>query len=143
MPIAGRCHCGNIRFELDWTPEPAEIPARACDCSFCRRHGAVWTACPTASLRITIAESSRTSRYAFDTRTADFLVCSHCGIVPAVTSRIDGRLYAVVNVNTLENVESLRLRHASVSLEGENENERLDRRKHNWIGYVVCTHDDG
>ena len=36
MLLKGSCHCGNIRFELDWQPEPAEIPAHACTCSFCR-----------------------------------------------------------------------------------------------------------
>ena len=142
MPIVGSCHCGNIRFELHWTPEPDVIPARACACSFCRRHGAAWTASPSASLRIGIADPAQVSRYAFDTGTADFLVCSHCGIVPAVVSRIDGHLYAVVNVNTFENVEPSRLRHAPVSLAGESEDERLDRRKRNWIGNVVCDHGD-
>jgi hypothetical protein len=43
MLISGRCHCGNISFALDWQPEPSEIPARACTCSFCAKHGGVWT----------------------------------------------------------------------------------------------------
>jgi hypothetical protein len=50
MLISGRCHCGNISFALDWRPEPSEIPARACTCSFCAKHGGVWTSCPTGSL---------------------------------------------------------------------------------------------
>jgi len=43
MIIRGGCHCGNIAFELGWEPDPDEIPARACDCSFCVKHGGVWT----------------------------------------------------------------------------------------------------
>ena len=43
MLITGRCHCGNISFALDWQPEPTDIPARACSCSFCTKHGGVWT----------------------------------------------------------------------------------------------------
>ena len=31
-------------------------------------------------------------------------MCTACGVVPVVTSRIDGRLYAVVSVNAFENV---------------------------------------
>ena len=27
MLIHGSCHCGNIAYELDWTPDPVEIPA--------------------------------------------------------------------------------------------------------------------
>src|SRR5262249_9564686 len=41
MLISGRCHCGNISFALDWRPETSEIPARACTCSFCVKHGGV------------------------------------------------------------------------------------------------------
>jgi hypothetical protein len=29
------------RGALTWDPEPAEIPARACNCSFCIKHGDV------------------------------------------------------------------------------------------------------
>lgn len=34
MLIRGGCHCANISFELDGSPSPSEIPARACDCLF-------------------------------------------------------------------------------------------------------------
>ena len=104
MRILGSCHCGNIAFALDWQPEPAEIPARACTCSFCTRHGGVWTACSGGSLRIRVREHDRVSAYEFETKTARFHVCAICGVVPVATSLIDGRLYAVVNVNTFENV---------------------------------------
>ena len=53
MLIHGSCHCGNIAFDLVWEPAPAEIPARACTCSFCRKHGGVWTSNPRGSLRVT------------------------------------------------------------------------------------------
>jgi hypothetical protein len=62
MLISGRCHCGNISFALDWRPEPSEIPARACICSFCAKHGGVWTSCSTGSrLREGRPESIETS----------------------------------------------------------------------------------
>ena len=62
MLIRGRCHCGNIAFDFDWPGEPAEIPARACGCSFCRKHGGVWTSCPTGALRVTLTDPARVSR---------------------------------------------------------------------------------
>ncbi|MBL8471042.1 MAG: hypothetical protein KF778_13665 [Rhodocyclaceae bacterium] len=136
MLIHGNCHCGNISFRLDWQPEPLEIPARACSCSFCTRHGGVWTACPDGDLVIEIRDSARVSNYAFGTRTADFHVCSQCGVVPVVTSRIDGRLYAVVNVNTLNNVDASMLKRAQVSFDAEDERSRLQRRAKHWIGKV-------
>ncbi|MGH8236071.1 MAG: GFA family protein, partial [Steroidobacteraceae bacterium] len=105
MLIDGSCHCGNISFALDWLPTPTEIPARACGCSFCTKHGGVWTSTPTGALKIKVKDPALVMRYAFGTRTAEFHVCSHCGVVPVVTSEIAGRLYAVVNVNTFDGVE--------------------------------------
>jgi hypothetical protein len=137
MHISGRCHCGNISFVLDWKPEPSEIPARACTCSFCTKHGGVWTSCPTGSLRVTIKDSRHVSNYAFETETAQFRLCTQCGVVPLVTSLIDGRLYAVVNVNTFEGVDSSLLKRSSMSLDGEAREDRLSRRQRNWIADVT------
>ncbi|HEY0179454.1 MAG TPA: hypothetical protein VGC30_07465 [Dokdonella sp.] len=136
MRIDGSCHCRNIAFALDWTPQPAEIPARACTCSFCTRHGGVWTSCPAGTLRIAVADATRVSRYAFGTGTAEFHVCAVCGVVPVVTSRIDGRLYAVVNVNAFERVDPALLRRTAHALDDESEAVRLARRRRNWIADV-------
>ena len=133
MLIRGACHCGNISFVLDWRPEPAEIPARACTCSFCTKHGGVWTSCPSGSLRVAVKDRSRLSTYAFGTRTAEFHVCANCGIVPVVTSRLDGREYAVVSVNAFDGVEPSLLRRSPISFDGEDQATRLARRKRNWI----------
>lgn len=136
MLIRGGCHCGNISFELTWEPDPKEIPARACGCSFCVKHGGVWTSNPKGALRIGVKEPDLVSKYAFGTRTAQFHVCSRCGIVPVVTSEIDGRLYAVVSVNAFAGVDPALLRRAPISFDGESEGIRLARRKRNWIADV-------
>ena len=136
MLIYGNCHCGNISFVFHWEPEPAEIPARACTCSFCVKHGGVWTSCPTGSLEVTVKDASSVSIYSFGTKTAEFHVCAKCGVVPVVTSRIDGHLYAVVSVNAFNNVDPVLLRRASASFDGESEEVRLARRKRNWIANV-------
>ena len=139
MLIVGSCHCGNISFTLDWKPEPSEIPARACTCSFCMKHGGVWTSCPGGSLKINVKDRSHLSKYAFGTRTAEFHVCSACGIVPVVTSHIDGREYAVVSINAFEGVDPALVRRAPITFEGESEATRLARRARNWIGDVQWT----
>ena len=133
MLISGKCHCGNISFQLDWKPEPSEIQARACTCTFCQKHGGVWTSCPTGSLKVNVKDPSRVSKYAFGTKTADFHICSGCGVVPVVTSRQDGRLYAVVSVNAFENIEPSMLKKAPASFDAEDEATRLARRKRGWI----------
>ena len=136
MLILGSCHCGNIAFALAWDPDPTEIVARACTCSFCVKHGGVWTSCPTGSLRVTVKDAALVSRYAFGSRTAEFHVCTRCGAVPVVTSRIDGRLYAVVSVNAFDGVEPSLLRRAPATFDGESDELRLARRRRNWIGNV-------
>jgi len=136
MLICGSCHCANITFRLDWSPDPAEIPARACTCSFCVKHGGVWTSCPTGELVIRMRDPSRVSRYAFGTRTAEFHVCTVCGGVPAVTSEIDGTTYAVVSVNAMDGVDASLFRRAPISFDGEDAAARLSRRARGWIPTV-------
>ena len=36
--IQGSCHCGNVSWRFDATPESAT----ACNCTVCRRYGALW-----------------------------------------------------------------------------------------------------
>jgi hypothetical protein len=136
MLLIGRCHCGNIAFELDWPGNPPEIPARACDCSFCVKHGGVWTSNPSARLAVAIRDASLVSKYVFGTRTATFHVCSRCGAVPLVTSEIANHVHAVVNVNAIENVDPAWLRRSAAHFDAEDVESRLARRSRNWIADV-------
>jgi hypothetical protein len=56
-----------------------------------------------------------------------------------VTSRIDGRLYAVVSVNAFEGIEPSRLKRSPANFDGEGTDSRLERRKRNWIADVRFT----
>jgi hypothetical protein len=136
MKLSGSCHCGNIAFDLDWGSDPDEIPARACGCSFCVKHGGVWTSSPGGSLRVAIRDPGAASVYRFGTGTASFHVCSRCGVVPVVSSEIDGRLHAVVSVNALDDVDRSRIRPVPISFDGEDTAARLARRTRGWIGDV-------
>jgi hypothetical protein len=136
MLIEGSCHCGNLRFGLNWEPEPKEIVARRCDCSFCTRHGGVWTSNPKAQLRVRVADPAAVSRYTFGTGSAVFHVCSRCGVVPVVSSEVQGHTYAVVNVGAFTNVSAALITEAAMSFEGETLEQRLARRTRNWIADV-------
>jgi hypothetical protein len=135
-PISGSCHCGNIRFTLHWPKAEKTIAARACGCSFCRKHGGVWTSCPEARLDLSVANPQASSRYRFGTRTADFLICTRCGVTPLVTSDIDSHTYAVVNVNTFDDVGGYSVTQAGSNFDGESTSDRLDRRQRRWIPHV-------
>ncbi len=135
--ILGRCHCGNIEYTLLWPNTDDTIAVRACGCTFCRKHEGVYTSHPDAQLVARIADATWANTYVFGTETAEFHVCSRCGVVPFVTSTIDDAVYAVVNVNTFENVDSAELAASSADFDGENVAQRLARRKGNWIANVT------
>jgi hypothetical protein len=135
--ITGGCHCGNLRLELQWPAGAERMPARACGCSFCTKHGGIWTSHPAARLTLRIADPAKATRYRFGTGTADFHVCCACGAVPAVTCTLEGRTYAVVNVNCLDGVDQARLDHMAADFEGKAVADRLARRRARWIAEVA------
>lgn len=142
MIIRGACHCGNIDYELEWPADRPAIPVRACDCSFCRKHGAEWTSDRGATLRVRVRAAGAVKQYRFGTRTADFHLCSGCGVVPFVSCDLDNRSYAVVNVNTFYDTEGLSMNRSSASFGSEETVDRLERRKRNWISAVEVTYLD-
>jgi hypothetical protein len=129
--IHASCHCGNIRVRIDW-PGSDAIGSRRCGCGLCTRHGAAWTSHPQGRFELHVADESRVTLYRFGTQTADFHVCGSCGAIPVVTCTIEGRRYAVFNVNTFENVDWSQLVERSTSFEGETTEDRLARRRRNW-----------
>jgi hypothetical protein len=100
--LAGRCHCGNIRVTVDLTQPPDAYAPRACDCEFCRKHGAAWVSDPQGSLLIQIRNEGDTGRYAQGAGIAEMLLCRNCGVLVGALWRGDQRLYGVVNVSVLD-----------------------------------------
>jgi hypothetical protein len=136
MIIHGKCHCGNIAFILDWPGVPSAVVARECGCSFCLKHGGVWTSNRDAKLSVILQRAGAVSKYVFGTKTATFYVCTRCGAVPIVTSEIENHVYAVVNVNTFENFDSSLLRRQPANFDEEGQQSRLARRQRHWIADV-------
>lgn len=130
--INGSCHCGNISFTVDWPDAPERIPVRACGCTLCRKHNASWTSSPGGRFAMAIADETAATRYRFGTGTADFHACKKCGVIPIVTSEIDGARYAVVNSNTFDDVDRSEMTVAQTDFEGEDTDTRLARRQRNW-----------
>ena len=135
--ITGGCHCGTIRFTFHWPQAAGLIPVRACGCAFCRKHGGIYTSHPESRIEVEIADPDQIRRYRFGHKTADFHVCRTCGVVPVITSEIEGRSHAVVNVNTFEGVDPEDLDRSPADFEGETTESRLARRQRTWIGEVT------
>ncbi len=139
MKIEGKCHCGNFTYVLRWPGEGTKIPVRACSCTFCTKHGGTYTSHSDAELAAVVRDEALVSRYRFGTRTAEFYLCSRCGVAPFVTSMIEDNLYAVVNVNSFEGIDPSCFSRAVTDFDGETTESRLDRRKRNWIPSVTIT----
>jgi len=131
----GACHCGAIIVTLHSAKSADQLGARTCQCSFCRKHGASWTS--DSDGRIDIALSGPVSRYRFGTETADFLICGTCGVVPAVVDEIDGQLLSVVRVDCLDEASAFLEHSATMDLDGEILDARLDRRAQRWTPSMI------
>ena len=53
MILHGGCHCGALRVEFE-TRAPEELPLRECQCTFCRRHGALNTVDANGRVRVVV-----------------------------------------------------------------------------------------
>ncbi len=99
--LSGHCHCGAIRLELRTQRPAAELPLRACQCGFCRRHGGLTTADPEGQLQIE-ASPGAISHYRFGLGITDFLLCAECGAYVAAVMETENGLSAVVNVRGVD-----------------------------------------
>jgi len=130
--LTGACHCGALHVTFE-TPTPlAELPLRACGCSFCRKHGVRTTSDPAGTVTFRVDDAGTLQRYRFGTRTAESLVCRNCGIYLAATVAIDGALYAVINVNALDDRTAFERTPEVMNYDGESAEQRIARRRLKW-----------
>lgn len=111
----GSCHCGRVQFEVDLVDGLAT--ARRCNCSMCRRRGAIAVSAALDGFRITAGEDGL-STYQFNTRTAKHHFCSTCGIYTHHQRRSNPEQYGV-NVACLEGISPFDFEEVLV-LDGEN-----------------------
>ncbi|MBW8814509.1 MAG: aldehyde-activating protein [Caulobacterales bacterium] len=99
--LEGQCHCGAVAVRLE-TPTPVgELPFRACQCGFCRRHGAATTSDPAGRITIACAPDAL-SRYRFGQKLSNFLMCDTCGVYVGSLMEADGAAFAILNVRGVD-----------------------------------------
>lgn len=133
----GQCHCGTITLEFVSAKPAEQLTVRACQCRFCRAHGARTTADPAGRVTISIADPAAVIRYRFAEKTADFLVCSRCGVYLAALLADGGNAWATLNVNSFENANAFPKEPAPVSYDGEDAAGRIARRRAKWTPATV------
>ena len=115
------CHCGTVVLELD-LPNGIVNPLR-CNCSMCRRRGAIMGSVAKSGLKVVQGESSL-REYQFNTNVARHYFCSNCGIYTHHQRRSNPNEYGY-NVGCLEGVNPSEIEHVSLS---DGANHPLDRR---------------
>jgi hypothetical protein len=96
---SGSCHCGKVLFEVD-----ADLDhVRVCDCSICRRRGALNHRVDPADFRL-LSPIEDLALYTFHTRTAKDYFCPNCGIQPFRRPRTDPSVWTI-NVRCLDGVD--------------------------------------
>ena len=104
-PHRAFCHCGRVVLELD-LPNGIEEPRR-CDCSICRRKGAVVATVPLSRLKI-VSGREVLREYQFNTNVARHFFCAVCGIYTHHQRRSNPNEYAF-NVGCLEGINPLKI----------------------------------
>ncbi|HEY9103509.1 GFA family protein [Chitinimonas sp.] len=100
----GSCHCGAVRFQV----RTALLPAARCNCSLCRRRGALMSPMVPAE-DVTILQGQESlALYQFNTHTARHFFCKTCGIYPFHQTRKDPKMWRV-NLGCLEGVDAYAL----------------------------------
>jgi hypothetical protein len=94
-----------VVLELD-LPDGIVDPRR-CNCSMCRRRGAIAASVPLSGLRIVQGEDALRV-YRFNTMTARHFFCAHCGIYTHHQRRSNPSQYGY-NVGCLEGVDPYEL----------------------------------
>ena len=98
--IKGSCHCGAVHFEIT-----ADIYGlRRCNCSICRRKGAIMAICQIEEFSL-IAGEQYLSHYHWNSRNAAHYFCSICGIYTHHKRRSDSNSFCY-NLGCIEEVDA-------------------------------------
>lgn len=105
--LHGACHCGKLGLRFETAIDCRSFNPRACDCSFCRKHGAAYISDANGRLIIDVGDPSALHAYRQGSENAQFILCRHCGVLLAVVYEAEDTTYGAVNSGCLEERQSL------------------------------------
>ena len=92
--LEGTCHCGAVSWRFEAEPDGAT----SCNCTICRRHGALWI---YGYEGVDVSASGPTSTYVRGEAHLAFHFCAVCGCVAywrGLATDQDGRRRMAVNI---------------------------------------------
>jgi hypothetical protein len=139
--VNGGCHCGNILLEIDFSRAPGAYNPRACDCDFCRKHGASYVSDAQGSLLVRVKDVRQSGKYRQGSGIAECLVCRNCGVLVGAFYRSDGRLFAAVNAKVVDDQVKFGAEQP-VSPKNLSESAKVTRWQDIWFSNVVVINDN-
>jgi hypothetical protein len=114
--LSGMCHCGDVLLDV---PGPPKTLVN-CNCSICRRYGALWAFYPTTEVRIS-GHPGRTTGYVWGARSIETFRCTNCGCVthwePLTPEGGDKIGVNIRNLGTPACADLMAQRHGHTSIE--------------------------
>ena len=96
--LVGTCHCGAVRVEIPRRPRTLTN----CNCSICRRYGALWAYYQARSVRVIHAPGA-TESYAWGRRALRFVRCLTCGCLMKWEREVPRKVsYVGINARNFE-----------------------------------------
>lgn len=100
--LSGGCHCGNLRVEVVLSRQSGTYQPRACDCDFCRKHGAAYISDPEGSLVVRVKQMEHRGSYRQGSGQADLIYCRLCGVLIGALYKDADLIYATLNSRVID-----------------------------------------
>ena len=115
------CHCGDIKAEIKISDTIEKF--LRCNCSICKRKGAIMSMVKNEDFKITKGKESLTL-YQFHSKVAKHYFCSICGIYTHHNPRINPAMTGF-NVGCIEEIDVFKLDNILVN---NSKNHHLDKK---------------
>ena len=116
-----KCHCGAIEAEIDISENLEKI--LRCNCSLCKRKGAIMSMVKNEAFRI-IKGEDKLKIYQFHTKVAKHYFCSICGIYTHHNPRSNPSMTGF-NLGCIDEIDTFGLKSISIN---DGENHPLDKK---------------
>jgi len=116
------CHCEKVELEVN-IPDEGFKKLMRCNCSLCKKKGAIMTPIPREELKVVKGEDVL-KLYQYHTKVAKHYFCSNCGIYTHHVMRSNPNMYGI-NIACLEGVKPFELDNVVIN---DGENHPLDKK---------------
>ena len=116
------CHCEKVELEVN-IPDEGFKKLMRCNCSLCKKKGAIMTPIPREELKVVKGEDVL-KLYQYHTKVAKHYFCSNCGIYTHHVMRSNPNMYGI-NVACLEGIKPFELENVVIN---DGENHPLDKK---------------